>query len=288
MALRHLQLLGPPHVDQIEEAHKVENALVDRHQLDNVLVNLVLNSRDSMPKGGQLTIGISDVTFEKAYSKQNQTISPGDYVRIQVSDTGAGMSPEVVDKVFEPFFTTKEVGQGSGLGLSMVYGFVKQSKGHITVESKEGEGTTVSLYLPVGSQQTEEESNSQRGIAIENKTILLVEDDPDVCKTTFSILSHIGYDVIEAQDGQAALDILAVRPEGIDLVFSDVVMPNNMSGLDLAEKVMNEFHNIKILLTSGYPDKVANQEKIKKLGIELIVKPYKREQLISAIERVTD
>jgi len=273
---------------EIKAADKTAYALVDRHQLDNALINLTLNSRDSMPDGGKLTIETSGVTFKEAYSKQNQTIIPGDYVSILISDTGAGIPPEVIHKVFEPFFTTKAVGQGSGLGLSMVYGFAQQSKGLITAESKEGEGTTVTMYLPAGRQQAEEESNSQKGIVIENKTILLVEDNPEVCKTASSILNHIGYKVIEAQDGQAALDTLAMKPGKIDLVFSDVVMPNNMSGLDLAKKVMVDYPNIKILLTSGYPDKVADQKEIEKLGIELIAKPYKSEQLISAIKRVTD
>jgi len=272
---------------EIEETPKMNHALVDPHQLDNALINLALNARDSMPDGGQLTIRASDVTFGEAYSKQHQDMTPGDYVKIQVSDTGNGMSPEIIDRVFEPFFTTKDIGQGSGLGLSMVYGFVKQSKGHITVESTEGEGTTISLYFPSVNQQPERKKPPKKDAVIENITILLVEDDPGLRETTSSILNNIGYDVIEAADGQAALDILSIRAEEIDLIFSDVVMPNNMSGLDLAKQVMDKYHNIKILLTSGYPDKAADQAKIEKLGIDMIAKPYEREQLISAIERVS-
>jgi len=263
-------------------------ALIDPHQFENALINLLINARDAMPDGGSLTIVTANTTLDETNADQHEEVTPGAYVRVTVTDTGSGMTPEVRDRVFEPFFTTKEFGEGSGLGLSMVYGFVKQSNGHVDVESKIGKGTTVSLYLPAAKKEFQEQKDeplSSRAVP-EQKTILLVEDNQEVRETTASTLGYYGYEVIEAKDGQSALDILTEKSGEIDLVFTDVVMPNNMSGIELAEKITEEFKGLKVLLTSGYPDKITDHANLNRIGIKLLAKPYKRGQLIAAIEEV--
>jgi len=270
----------------VEAAPDLWTSAIDPHQLDNALLNLAINAKDAMPDGGTLSIKASNITFDDSYSDQHEYITRGDYVEVAVMDTGTGMKDDVLDKVFEPFFTTKAFGEGSGLGLSMVYGFVKQSEGHVAVASEEGEGTTVSLYLPAAKGKMGEMGNAPKldQTISEHKTILLVEDNPEVRETANSTLTSLGYEVIEVEDGQSALNVLSERAGEIDLVFSDVVMPNNMSGIELAEKVSITYEGIKVLLTSGYPDKITDQHTFQELGIELLAKPYKRAQLIAAIE----
>ncbi len=263
------------------------DAMIDPNELDSALLNLAINARDAMPEGGVLTIETSNATLNEKYTKRYDDVSAGDYIKIDVRDTGTGMSPDIMDNVFEPFFTTKEFGKGSGLGLSMVYGFVKQSNGHVAVSSEQGEGTTVSLYLPVSTEKTEAMENIEPTYdkVTGRKTILLVEDDQEVREIAVRLLNANGYSVIQAQDGQQALDIIDQQLGKFDLIFTDVVMPNNMSGIDLAEKVIAKHINMKILLTSGYPETIADHDNLKALGIELIAKPYKKAQLIAAIER---
>ncbi len=274
---------------KIETTEDLWVAMVDPSQLDIALLNLVINARDAMPDGGILTIKTSNVVLDEAYAQQRDEVIPGEYIRVEVCDTGTGMASEVQDKVFDPFFTTKEFGTGSGLGLSMVFGFVKQTRGHISIDSTEGEGTTVVFYLPIATQHSLESENEDTPYAAvpEPRTILLVEDDPDVRATTASILKRAGYKTYEAIDGPSALEQLKDLMDAdvsVDVLFSDVVMPNNMSGIDLAKECAAKYKNIKVLLTSGYPDKINDQDKFKKLGIDLIAKPYESAELITAIE----
>lgn len=271
---------------QIETATDLWVADIDPQQLDIALLNLVINARDAMPDDGVITITTENVTRDAANSNLREEVKNGDYVMVAVRDTGTGMPPEVSDKVFEPFFTTKEVGKGSGLGLSMVYGFVKQSNGHIVVESNMGEGTTVSLYLPIAKSDVPHLNDKSKVVenALGKRFILLVEDEPEVREITASMLRHTGYEVIEATDGPSALKVLKEKSDLVDVVFSDVVMPNNMSGIELAEIISTTYKDIKILLTSGYPDKITAQESLTKQNIELLAKPYKKAQLIAAIE----
>jgi len=271
---------------KVDFASDILLALVDPHQFENALINLAINARDAMPGGGVLKIQTTRVLLDEPYTSQHAGVMPGDYVKVTVSDTGSGMAPEVQGKVFEPFFTTKEFGEGSGLGLSIVYGFAKQSNGHISIASNEGEGTRVSLFLPVATGEPEERQDVQQSHSTVGgrKTILLVEDNRELRETVATMLNQFGYEVIEAKDGPTALDILEERLNEIDIVFTDVVMPNNMSGIELAEKITASYKEIKILLTSGYPDEIADQDRLKELGIELIAKPYRRAQLIAAIE----
>lgn len=274
----------------VRASDNLKPALVDPNQLDNALLNVAINSRDAMPDGGSLTIEVSGVTLNKDFTRSYKELTPGGYIRISVSDTGVGMSPEVQDKVFEPFFTTKEFGEGSGLGLSMVFGFIKQSNGHITVGSEKGKGTTISLYLPVARGQIVEKEAvlSPVDTIPRRKTVLLVEDDADVRETAAMLLGDLGYHVYEAEDGPSALrelENLKTRDIPVDLLFSDIVMPHNMSGVELARKIAANHKEIGILLTSGYPDKITDQDDIKALEIELLAKPYKRAQLASALEK---
>jgi PAS domain S-box-containing protein len=283
------RILGETIVLGVETSGDLWSVLVDPHQLDNALLNLALNSRDAMPDGGTLSIETSNVTLDEGYAEQHEDVAVGDYVQVTVCDTGIGMTPEVREKVFEPFFTTKDVGQGSGLGLSMVFGFVKQSKGHISILSEEGTGTSVSLYLPVAKEEAKEKEDDQPSFKtdLNKKTILVVEDDPEVRKMANRMLGSFGYEVIEVVDAVSAIGILEERSDEIDLIFSDIVMPNSMSGIDLAETVAVNYKDIKVLLTSGYPDKIANQDAFKKLNIRLLAKPYKRDELIAVIEEIT-
>lgn len=267
-------------------------AVVDPHQFDNALLNLALNARDAMPDAGVLTIKADNTRLDPTDAHHPDDITPGDYICIQVSDTGVGMSAEVLGKVFEPFFTTKDVGNGNGLGLSMVYGFAKQSKGHVSIESLPGAGTTVFLYLPAARENPAAAGASavvDTGAAIK-PTVLLVEDDPMVRETTAALLKRVEYLIYEAADGPSALaklQSLADQEIAVDLVLSDVVMPNDMSGVELADHVLGRFPAIKVLLMSGYPNKITDQDGLKSKGIELIAKPFKRDTLIAAIERIT-
>jgi CheY-like chemotaxis protein len=258
---------------------------IDGDIFGNAIVNLALNARDAMPDGGTLTVQTAMVKLEGEAVGLNKELAHGGYALITVSDTGIGMNKDIVKQVLEPFFTTKEVGKGSGLGLSMAYGFVAQSNGYFDIVSKEGEGTTISIYLPVSDIEFKDTVNEEAAFSKVNsdKTILLVEDDQQVRETTSATLADLGYKVLEAEDGSIAFELLRKGSCAIDLVLSDVIMPKGMSGIDLAKQVADEHPHIKILLTSGFPDRIADQDEINALDIELIAKPFTRTQLVAAI-----
>ncbi len=259
---------------------------IDGTIFSNALVNLAINARDAMPNGGTLTINTVTGDFKDLQLDPHEEPAFGKCALVTVSDSGTGIDAENIPHVFEPFFTTKEVGKGSGLGLSMVYGFVQQSSGHIGVKSTRGVGTTISIYLPITTEIDRHQNvkNQQQSLALTRKGILLVEDDPDVRETTATLLSNFGYQVFEAEDGPSALEILEEKSGDINLVISDIVMPNNLSGIELTEQITAKYKNIRVLLTSGYPDRIAD---MKTLGIELLAKPYRRAQLAAAVERTT-
>jgi signal transduction histidine kinase len=206
-------------------------ALADPSQLDHALLNLAVNARDAMPKGGRLVIETSNVHLDEDYAAHNAEVVPGDYAAIVVTDSGTGIPADVLDHIFEPFFTTKEVGRGTGLGLSMVYGFVKQSGGHVKIYSEVGYGTSVRIYLPRAEQAASARAalpagERERNVASAgHETILIVEDNPAVRKMAVSILEDLGYNVRQAPDGSSALDFLH-GPDHVDLLFTDMVMPN--------------------------------------------------------------
>ena len=248
-----------------------------------------------MPKGGTLTIKTASVDLDGQVLHDNQGPLTGPHVLISVSDTGTGIKKKYLDRVFEPFFTRKGVGEGSGMGLSMVYGFVTQSGGHVTIDSKRGKGTTINLYFPAAesldSEKKEKSATRPKTEATGAETILVVEDDEDVRQATSYILSRLGYKVLEAEDGPSALErlkILEDRSESIDLVFSDVIMPSGMSGVDLANELRRHYQHIKVLMTSGYPEKVIDKDGIDDSGIMLLRKPYKMTDLAEALRRTLD
>ena len=262
---------------------------IDPNILENALLNLAINSRDAMPNGGVLTIETSEKRLNGELLGLDQTAAFGPHVLLRVSDNGSGIGPEDRERVFEPFFSTKPVGKGSGLGLSMVYGFVVQSQGVISLVSHLGQGTSVELYLPaVALQPQEKPAVSARGAAEFGlgKTIMLVEDDANVRRTTASSLEKAGFQVIEADDGRVAIELLQEMGEAIDLVFSDVVMPSGLGGLELARWLRTHANHIPILLTSGYPEKVAADVEVNGTEFNILAKPYRRNELMDALRQI--
>jgi signal transduction histidine kinase/PAS domain-containing protein len=255
----------------------------DPAQLETSLLNLALNARDAMPGGGTLEIEVRNVTLR---DNAIADVAAGPYVRLSVRDTGCGMAPETLDRVFEPFFTTKEVGRGTGLGLSMVYGFVRQSGGHVAIESEVGVGTTISLYLPKSTQAPAEvaEVAPIRDIPAGSERILMVEDDDDVLDVTSELLRQLGYQVQCARNGTDAVEVLKAGAS-FDLLFSDVVMPQGINGVELAREAKRLCSGIKVLLTSGNAADVLARH-----GAEdefpIIGKPYRRADLAQYLRLV--
>jgi len=263
---------------------------VDPHQLENALLNLAVNARDAMADGGKLTIETSNIHLDHSYVVQNAEVVPGQYVQICVTDTGAGMNEETAARAFEPFFTTKEVGKGTGLGLSMVYGFVKQSGGHLKIYSELGEGTTVKIYLPrlIGEgPSVVEQAPEATPAAVKDETILVCEDDADVRDFTVEVLRELGYKVLEAEDGPAALRILK-QDERVDLLFTDVVLPSGMTGEVLAKQAQELRPGLKVLFTTGYArNAIVHQGRLDS-GVELITKPFGYADLAARVRDIID
>lgn len=261
-------------------------AMADAGQVENALLNLTINARDAMPGGGRLTIECMNARLDDTYLEDNADASPGEFAVLAVSDNGAGMSPSVLEHVFEPFFTTKEVGQGTGLGLSMIYGFAKQSGGHIAIYSEEGTGTTVKLYLPrardtVTPCKPEDLAELPGG---RGETVLLLEDDDDVRALAVRILEGLGYRVIEASRAEAADRALA-EADRVDLLLSDVVLPGKMNGPDFARQARETHPALKILFMSGYPAEAARRNGFADVGgATLLRKPLDRRQLAEALQ----
>ncbi|TFW05778.1 response regulator [Oxalobacteraceae bacterium OM1] len=261
---------------------------LDRNQFENALLNLAVNARDAMNGEGKLTIELGNAALDDNYARQHADVIPGQYVMVAVSDTGSGIPADVLGHIFDPFFTTKPAGEGTGLGLSMVHGFVKQSGGHIKVYSEPGLGTTFKLYLP-RVLESEVRETDLRGKPAEGgaETILVVEDDLAVQEAAVAMLSRLGYKVLKAVDGQSALSILqsGIR---IDLLFTDVVMPGPVRSPDLARKAQTIQPGIAILFTSGYSQNAIVHGGKLDAGVELISKPYRHEDLANKIRHVLD
>lgn len=247
--------------------------LADPGQVENVLLNLAINARDAMPKGGQLIIETALVHIGPADAQAFPDVSPGGYVMLSVTDNGMGMSPEIRQRAFEPFFTTKSPGQGTGLGLSMTYGFVKQSGGHIYLYSEEGMGTTVRIYLPtVEGVATTEKNQPGRATATRDEIILVVEDDDRVRRVSLRRLRELGYRVIEENSGTTALERI-VRGDAIDLLFTDVVMAG-MSGLELAQAARKYRPQLRVLFASGYAEPALSKGELLTDNADWLGKPY--------------
>jgi signal transduction histidine kinase len=278
--------LGEPIMLNASLASDLWTTCVDPSETENAILNLAINARDAMPKGGRLIIETSNAPWDAAAAIG---VAPGDYVRLSVSDTGSGMPPEVIARAFEPFFTTKEPGKGTGLGLATIYGFAKQSGGHVTIHSDVGRGTTVALYLPrdAGSEAPARHQASQwHGPPTPvTATVLVVEDNPGVRALTVRRLGALGYRVLTAENGPAAIAVL-VGAETVHLVFSDVVMAGGMSGVDLARWLEEERPDVKVLLSSGFAD--IPQDEAAGLALKLLRKPYKQAELASALREVLE
>jgi PAS domain S-box-containing protein len=273
---------------QIELSEELWRAFVDPGQLENALLNLALNARDAMPQGGTLIIETAISQLDDSYAAAHDDVRAGQYVLLLVSDTGTGMAPEVRERAFEPFFTTKGVGKGSGLGLSMVYGLVKQSGGHVKIYSELGQGTTVKVYLPRTSAETEAietPETAEYEPCDREATILVVEDDPGVRQLAVNMLHNLGYCTVEAQDADTALQVLDSTPR-VELLFTDVVLPGGKSGMDLAQEAQRRRPDLKVLFTSGYAKRILTQQGILKKDVELICKPYRKASLASKLRAI--
>ncbi|MGU3494576.1 response regulator [Xanthobacteraceae bacterium A53D] len=264
------------------------NTLIDPGNVENALLNLAINARDAMEGHGRLIIELSNVHLDAAYAGRHADVVPGQYVLLAVTDTGCGMSPQVIDKVFEPFFTTKPEGKGTGLGLSMVYGFVKQSGGHIKIYSQPGEGTTVRLYLPRSTREEDVLVDVEAGpVSGGSETILVAEDDAAVRDTVVGLLTDLGYRVLKAKDAASAFTIIESGMP-IDLLFTDVVMPGPLKSTELARKARERLPGLAVLFTSGYAENAIVHSGRLDEGVELLSKPYTREALARRLRQVLD
>lgn len=262
---------------------------IDANQLELALLNLALNARDAMPTGGRLTIETANATLDDDYAAMHNEVVAGQYVMVSITDTGSGMNAETIEKAFEPFFTTKDVGKGSGLGLSMVYGFVKQSGGHAKIYSEVNEGTTIRLYFPRSYNASDTRAvHHSTGVGPTNgERILVVEDDELVRSYLVSQLIDLGYNVIGVSSGQAALDYLE-SAGAVDLLLTDVVMPGGMDGRKVADAVLHGWPQTKVLFTSGYTENAIVHNGRLDVGVQFLSKPYRREALAAKVRRVLD
>ncbi|HXL33269.1 MAG TPA: ATP-binding protein [Bradyrhizobium sp.] len=259
-------------------------ALIDPSQLTNAILNLALNARDAMAEGGQLVIETSNVLLDDSYANVNSDVTAGNYVMIAVTDSGHGIPASILQNVFEPFFTTKEVGKGSGLGLSMVYGFVKQSNGHIKIYSEKDHGTTVRIYLPLAAGAALPAADLEDTAIIEggNETILIVEDDHLVRTFVVGQIRSLGYVTLSAVNAEEALVVIdSAQP--IDLLFTDMIMPGSMNGRELADEALRRRPTLKILFTSGHTENTVIHHGRLDAGVLLLAKPYRKTELARMI-----
>ncbi|HYE51803.1 MAG TPA: PAS domain S-box protein, partial [Azospirillaceae bacterium] len=268
---------------RIDLAPRLAMVSIDAPQFEAALLNLVVNARDAMPSGGHLRIGTDTVEFDLPRARA-MGLEPGSYVVVSVEDTGAGIPPELLNRVMEPFFTTKEIGKGTGLGLSQVYGFVTQSKGQVEIDSTVGVGTTIRLYLPL--VEGEPASTGTGGSAAEREqygTVLIVEDEADVLETAVELFRSLGYAVLTATDGAKALTVLDRHPK-VDVLFTDVVMPGGLSGVDLAREARRRRPGLQVLLASGYPQPAVTAEHGDLSDFSFLAKPYRWTELADRLK----
>ena len=262
----------------------------DANQLENTIINLAVNSRDAMPEGGRLTIETANSRIDEAYALANPDAIPGQYVMLSVSDTGTGMDGETVSRAFEPFFTTKPVGQGTGLGLSQVYGFVRQSGGHIKIYSEVGMGTTIRIYLPrliTGHGDDGDETSALSAPSGANREkVLVVEDHEDVRAQSVESLRELGYLVLEAADARSGLRLLEQQQGDINLLFTDVVLPGGISGAQLAAQATARWPALRVLFTTGYARNAIVHHGRLDAGVHLLTKPFSFDELASKVRDV--
>jgi signal transduction histidine kinase/ActR/RegA family two-component response regulator len=267
----------------------------DKNEIENALINLCVNARDAMPKGGRLTIETANVDLDEAYAAQFEDVAPGQYVLLSVADTGTGIRPDLLEQIFEPFFTTKPPGKGSGLGLAMVHGFVKQTGGHIRLYSEVNYGTTVKIYLPrLGRDERPPPAPASKAApappsprAAPKETILLVEDNPSVRTYAKTALQELGYRVVEAGDVAQAMRIIVDQAERVDLLFTDVVLPD-ATGRTLADAVLKLRPNLPVLFTTGYTRNAIVHQGRLDADVRLLAKPYTQQDLARKIREMLD
>jgi len=291
--LAHLlrRLIGGAITLKLEHGRDLHPVLVDQGQVEQVVINLVVNARDAMPEGGTLTIRTSNASVSEPMPAAGEMLPPGEYVRIDIVDTGTGIAPEIIDRILEPFFSTKPMGAGTGLGLATVYGIVKQSGGHLVIESKLGEGTTFSIFLPRYAESAaaarregvEEDARDLTGAG----TILLVEDEDAVRLFSARALRNKGYQVIEARSGEAALVIMGQDSEPIDLLITDVVMPE-MDGPALVEEIRSRRPDMKVIFISGYAESAFRQQASDGSMLHFLAKPFSLKQLATKVKDVLE
>jgi len=288
----HSRVLGERIALDVSLGRDLWPVYADPSQIERVIMNLAVNARDAMPKGGRLTIKTTNVSAAQAATLTNVDLPAGDYVLIEVTDTGDGIAKEHLAKIFEPFFTTKGVGQGTGLGLSTVYGIITQSGGHIAVESAVGQGTTFRIYLPRDERPEARQPEpghvdlSSRMQDLTGKgTILLVEDEDAVRSFAVRALKARGYEVMEAPSGEDALELMRKRGKPVDLLVSDVVMPG-MDGPSLAKRLREEFGQQKVILISGYAEDAIRKNMERAPGIEFLPKPFSLKELAQKVKEV--
>jgi PAS domain S-box-containing protein len=268
----------------------VWRAHADPNQLELAILNLAVNSRDAMPNGGKLTIETANVYLDEKYASLQTEVLPGKYVMIAVTDTGEGMTADVVARAFDPFFTTKDVGHGTGLGLSQVYGFVKQSRGHVKIYSEVGEGTTIKIYLPRAHSALAAEDAAIDDVPVSgaaHETILVVEDDADVRTYSCESLRELGYNVLEAETGQAGLDLLERHPD-VRVLFTDIGLPGGLNGRQLAERAVKLRPDLKVLFTTGYARNAIVHGGRLDPGVELLTKPFTQAALAAKLRDIID
>jgi CheY-like chemotaxis protein len=270
-------------------ARAPESALIraDRGQIEQVILNLVANSRDAMPHGGSLRIAVARVAVDGSMARELGTAEPGTFCALIVEDTGRGMDSDMKDRIFEPFFTTKERGKGTGLGLSTAYGIVKQAGGSITVSSEPGKGATFTVYIPCLEQSAASRGAGAPGPGRGSETILLVEDETGVREVARELLEMKGYNVLEAEDGMRGLELALTHPGPLHLLLSDIVMPG-MSGRDLAERLSVERPGIRVLFISGFTDDTMVRRGVRDSKVAFLQKPFTLETLAQKVREVLD
>ncbi|VAW60130.1 diguanylate cyclase/phosphodiesterase (GGDEF & EAL domains) with PAS/PAC sensor(s) [hydrothermal vent metagenome] len=278
---------------QVEVQYKLDDDLwltdTDQNEFQDAILNLVINARDALPNGGKLIIETSNQTFDSDYATNQFDTSAGDYVQIAITDTGTGMDKKTLNHIFEPFFTTKEEGKGTGLGLAMVYSFVKRYHGNIRFHSDVNIGTTIHIVLPRSTYKSITKTSDKKTTQLPkgNESILIVEDEVDLLELASQYLTDLGYKIKTAENGQQALNILS-EDSSIDLLFSDVVMPGGITGYELAEKIATQWPHIKILLTSGFTSKVKTKKSPSPYDENLISKPYRKAELAKHVRLKLD
>jgi CheY-like chemotaxis protein len=276
-------------IETVKEAN-LWKAQADPSQLETSLLNLAVNARDAMPGGGILTVETANTQLDKEYADRHHELRPGDYIMLAVSDTGTGMTVEVIEHAFDPFYTTKKPGKGSGLGLSMVYSFVKQSAGHIKIYSELGKGTSLKIYLPrtENLESVSLSSSVQPDLSsAHGEKLLVVEDDDDVRELAKLFLTDMGFDVLDAADGRQAIKTLK-QEQDIDILFVDLVMPGGKSGLEVAQEAKRLFPAIKVLFTSGYGNNAIHHHGQFDQNTCILGKPYDKGKLAGAINQLME